>query len=198
MPFFEPDSMPATDVYHLMSALVVPRPIAWVSTRSPEGVANLAPFSWYQMVSQSPATVQVTFAGRKDSLVNIEATGEFVVNTVDRAHLEAMNETAVDAPAHLEEPVLAGVAMTASSVVGPQRVASAPAAMECRLEQTVVFGSSTVVFGRVVAVHVADHLWRDGRVDQTALDAVGRAAGSRYLVGAEPLDLARPSWGTRT
>jgi len=84
------------------------------------------------------------------------------VNTVDRAHLESMNETTVDAAAHLEEPVLAGVAMTASSVVTPQRVASAPAAMECRLSQTVVSGSSTVVFGRVVAVHVADHLWRDG------------------------------------
>jgi len=90
--------MPAADVHHLMSALVVPRPIAWVSTRSPDGIANLAPFSWYQMVSQSPATVQVTFAGRKDSLVNIEATGDLVVNTVDRAHLESMNETAVTRP----------------------------------------------------------------------------------------------------
>jgi len=158
--FFEPDSMPAADVYQLMSALVVPRPIAWVSTRSPSGVDHLAPFSWYQIVSEDPATVQVTFTGRKDSLVHIEATGEFVVNTVDRAQPEAMNETAVDAPADLEEPVLAGVTMTASDLVGPRRVASAPAAMECRLDRTLVVGSSTVVFGRVVAVHVARHLWR--------------------------------------
>ena len=197
MPSFSPDDMAAADVYHLMTALVVPRPIAWVSTRSADGVANLAPFSYFQMVSQDPATLQVTFSGRKDSLVNIEQTREFVVNVVDRANLEAMNATAVDAPATVEEMVLAGIAMADSSVVAPQRVADAPAALECRFADSIVFGSNTVVFGRVVAVQVADRLWRNGRVDQDALDAVGRAAGSRYVVGGDPVDLRRPSWADR-
>ena len=197
MPVLTPSEMPAGDVYFLMTALVVPRPIAWVSTRSVNGVVNLAPFSYYQMVSQDPATVQVTFAGRKDSLVNIEATGEFVVNTVDRAHLAAMNATAVDAPAGVEEPALAEIPMTASEVVGPPRVADAPAAFECRFAQRVTVGSNTMVFGTVLAVHLADRLWRDGRVDQDALDPVGRLSGSRYVVGGEAVDIPRPSWADR-
>ncbi len=82
-------------------------------------------------------------------------------------------------------------------VVAPQRVADAPAALECRFAESVRFGSNTVVFGRVVAVHVADRLWRSGRVDQDALDAVDRAAGSRYIVGGEPVDLRRPIWADR-
>ena len=151
-------------VYPLLNSVVVPRPIAWVSTRSADGVDNLAPHSFFTISSVTPPVVQFTSVGTKDSLRNAVATGEFVVSLCPEELVEQVNLTATDFPPDVSEFDAVGLTREPSRLVAPPRVAESPVALECRLLATKDFGGgSTVVFGQVVWVAVAERVLRGDR-----------------------------------
>src|SRR3954466_14689933 len=142
--------------YPWLTAVVVPRPIAWVSTVSRDGVVNLAPHSFYTVASARPPMVQLTSVGAKDAVRNVVETGELVVNLAYGPLLDAVNNSSA-AFAHDEsEPEALGITMEPSIVVRPPRVRDSPVSIECRLHSTVGLGGSTVVIGRVEVITVAD------------------------------------------
>jgi flavin reductase (DIM6/NTAB) family NADH-FMN oxidoreductase RutF len=151
------------DNYKVLTNLVVPRPIAWVSTVGETGIVNLAPFSFFNAVGSNPLYVVVSIGNRedgspKDTARNILASGEFVVNLVTEELLEAMNISAVDFPADESELSPAQVHSAPSVRIAAPRLAEAQASLECKLHQTVTLGSNTLVIGEVVMFHVADAL----------------------------------------
>jgi flavin reductase (DIM6/NTAB) family NADH-FMN oxidoreductase RutF len=169
--------------YKLLTSVVVPRPIAWVSSISAEGVHNLAPHSFFTVAGVNPPIVQFTSVGRKDSLANVEATREFVINLTPEWLFEQVNATGTDFPAHEDEWAAVGVEAEPSAKVAPPRVARSPVALECVLHATVSMSESTVVFGRVV--HAA--------VDPAVIADDGLPAIDRL----KPLSrLGRDEWGT--
>ncbi|WP_326565770.1 flavin reductase family protein [Amycolatopsis rhabdoformis] len=179
---FDPAAIAPFAFYRLLTATVVPRPIAWVSSTSESGVDNLAPHSFFTVASAAPPVLQFTSVGRKDTLRNVEATGEFVVNLAPEHLFEKINDTGTDFPAEHSEFDATGLAREPSVKVKPPRVAQSPVAFECELHSTVGFGTSTVVFGRVV--HIA--------VDEQMLD------GDHPMIERlRPLArLGRDEWGT--
>lgn len=195
MPNFDPDDLAPREAYHLLTSLVVPRPIAWVSTLSVDGARNLAPHSYFNIISSAPPIVHFTSAGVKDTLRNVRATGEFVVNVVSRDLLEAMNTTAADFPTGEDEFAWADLEAAASATVAPPRVARAKAALECRVRDVLSMGNGTMVFGDVTCFHVADEVWHDGRVDPVVLEPVGRLSGTGYTLVKDLHHLPRPVWG---
>jgi flavin reductase (DIM6/NTAB) family NADH-FMN oxidoreductase RutF len=191
----DPQDWPARQVYFLMTGLVVPRPIAWVSTRSEGGVRNVAPHSYFNVVAHEPPHVVFSSSREKDTLRNIRATGEFVVNLVTMDVVEEMNFTATDFPPDEDEFTWAGLTEAPSETVAAPRVAQAKAHLECRAVEEVTAGNGHIVIGEVVHVHVDPSVWRDGRVDPELLDPVCRLAGTRYARLGEIFKLPRPSWG---
>lgn len=168
-------------VYGLLNSLVVPRAIAWVGTRSPEGVDNLAPHSFFTISSVQPPVVQFTSVGAKDSLRNCLANGEFTVSLCTEELLDQVNVSATDYPADVSEFDRAGVTREPSKLVAPPRVAESPAALECRVIGTKDFGGgSTVVFGEVVWVVVNDEAIRDGRPAIDLLRPVARLGAEEW------------------
>lgn len=147
--------MAGRDFYRLLNSLVVPRPIAWVSSRSAAGVDNLAPHSFFTVASVSPAIVQFTSVGVKDTLRNILATGDFVVNFTPEELFEEVNATGTDFDESVSEFDRAGLTREPSRSVASMRVAESPAAIECRLHSTLEIGDCTLVFGEVTHVAVA-------------------------------------------
>jgi flavin reductase (DIM6/NTAB) family NADH-FMN oxidoreductase RutF len=149
--------------YATLNSVVVPRPIAWVSTRSADGVLNLAPHSFFTVACVEPPMVQFTSVGRKDSLNNVEATGEFVVNFAAEPLFERVNATATNFPSEISEFEAVGLTTEPARTVGVPRVAESPVAIECTLHTTLELGDSTVVIGRVrhlaidAAVMVDEH-----------------------------------------
>lgn len=180
------------------NALVAPRPIGWISTRSRDGVLNLAPYSFFNAFNYTPPVIGFSSTGEKDSLRNARETGEFVWQLVSRGLWEQMNQTSTSRST--DEFALAGLDTAASRVVAPPRVAAARVAMECRVSQivplTAADGSATpatVVFGEVVGVHIDEALLVDGGYDTAAGDPVLRGGGpSTYFTLGERLDLPRP------
>lgn len=149
--------------YKLLTNLVVPRPIAWISSQNQEGVVNLAPFSFFNAVGANPVylivSVGLNDAGElKDTLRNIQATREFVVNMVTEDLFGAMNLSAADFPADTSELEIAGLHTAPSIHIAVPRLAEAKVSMECKLHQTQQLGSNTLIIGEVVMFHVADHL----------------------------------------
>lgn len=184
------------EAYFLITSLVVPRPIAWVSSLSTAGVVNLAPHSFFNVISSNPLIVHFTSTGEKDTLRNVRSTREFVVNIVNRDLAESMNLTAADFPPDVGEMEATGLRTAASTRIAPPRVADAPGALECTVEDIVSKGDGHMVFGRVLVVHVADHVFRDGRIAPELLRPVGRLAGSQYSdAAASVFELRRPKWG---
>ena len=175
----DPDTVPG-GIYHLLNAVVVPRPIAWVSTRSAAGVDNLAPHSYFTISSVIPPVVQFTSIGFKDSLRNAEATGQFVVSVCTEPLADVVNTTAVPFPPEVSEFDAAGLTREPSERVAPPRVAESPVSLECELAGTYPFGASTVVFGRVVWVAVKPEVVRDDRVAIDLLRPIARLAGADY------------------
>lgn len=198
----DPESLGARDMYEWMITTILPRPIAWVSTVFADGVTNLAPFSFFQGVCARPPTLLFCPAndrhGRpKDTLRNVENTGEFVVNLVPFALVEAMNATAATLPYGESEFERFGVAAMPSLKIRPPRVAAAPVAFECRLDRIIHVGDGPiaghVVLGRIVHFHVADGvLADDGKPDPGKLDLVGRAGRNDYVRLGELFRLERP------
>jgi flavin reductase (DIM6/NTAB) family NADH-FMN oxidoreductase RutF len=190
--------------HQLMTGLVVPRPIAWVSTIDAAGRLNLAPYSFFALVSSAPPTVVVSVGRRqgreKDTLVNARVGGELVVNVVGRSLVEAMNATSIESGPEHDEFAFAGVTPAASRVVRPPRVAEAQAHLEARVSQIVPVAdddggvANHVIFARVVHVHVADALFAPPHhVDAGGLDPVARLAGIAYAALGERFELARPT-----
>ncbi len=168
-------------VYPLLNSVVVPRPIAWVSTRSAEGVDNLAPHSFFTISSVQPPVVQFTSVGAKDSLRNAEATGEFVVSTCPLELIEQINLTGTDFPADVSEFDAVGIEREPSRLVAPPRVKGSPVALECRLHSTQDFGGgSTVVFGEVVWIAIDERVLRDSRPAIDLLAPVARLGANEW------------------
>ena len=194
MPHLDPHDLAPRETYFLLTSLVVPRPIAWVSSLSADGTRNLAPHSYFNIISSAPPIVHFTSTGVKDTLRNVRATGEFVVNVVSRDLLEEMNTTAADFPPGEDEFAWAGLEAAPSETVAPQRVARARAALECRVRDTLSMGNGTMVFGDVTRFHVAEEVWRGGRVDLAALEPVGRLSGGAYAFVNDVHHRPRPVW----
>jgi flavin reductase (DIM6/NTAB) family NADH-FMN oxidoreductase RutF len=186
----DPKEMTPQEVYKVFIGSVLPRAIGWVSTLSGDNIANLAPISFFTVVSRQPPIVSLTIQPRsdgvtlKDTLVNIRETGQFVVNVVSLAQVNEMNKSSVEYPPEVDEFKVVGLDRLASDLVRPPRVAGAPITMECELERIIPIGEvgDHVVFGKVVRFHIRDDLWLDnGRIDTVALQAVGRMASEYTL-----------------
>lgn len=172
--------------YKLITGVVVPRPIAWVCTRSPEGVLNVAPFSAFTFVSNKPPMLGINVgrkAGvRKDTGRNIHVTGEYVVHIGDETLIEAIHESAVEHPPEVSEVDLLGLQVTPSDRISVPRLLAPPIAMECRLHQSIPFGDtgSEFIVGEVLVFHLRDGLLRNGKIDSVELNPVCRLAGPNY------------------
>lgn len=184
---------PDTSPYPLLTALVVPRPIAWVSSVSADGVGNLAPHSFFTVVSASPPMVAFTSVGAKDTLANVEATGEFVVNLASEPLLDQVNRSSAPYPPHRDEADEIDIAMEPSAVVSPPHVAASPAALECRLERTLPLGDSTLVIGEVLAFSIREDCLVDGRPASALLRPLSRLGGDEWGRPPEVFELARPT-----
>lgn len=167
-------------VYPLLNSVVVPRPIAWVSTRSASGVDNLAPHSFFTIAGIDPPVVQFTSVGTKDSLRNALATEEFVVCVCTEPLMELVNLTGTDYPAEASEFDAVGLTREPSLLVAPYRVAESPVALECRLIGTKEFGECTVVFGQVVHIAVDESVLRDDRPAIDLLQPVARLGANEW------------------
>lgn len=201
----DPAEHPHGQIYKLMSGIIVPRPIALVSTMDKEGVANLAPFSFFCGVGSAPPTLvfcPVLRAedshptARKDTLRNVEETGEFVVNIVSEALSEAANATAAEVAPEVDEFQLAGLTPVECLKVRAPRVLESPAAMECKLLQAVYTsrrpGGGVIVVGEIVQFHVRADIFDNFRVDPAGLDAVGRMAGNTWVRTRDRVEHQRP------
>lgn len=198
----DPTELSPRDTYNLMIRAITPRPIAWVSTISQSGVSNLAPFSFFSGVTASPPSVVFSpvnkrDGSKKDTVVNIEQTGEFVVNVVSHALSEAMNQTAAEYPHDVDEFEAARIETVASQKIKPHRVAAAPIQMECKLLQIVPVGdgplAANLVIGQVLLFHVDDKvLDANGKIDPVLVDSIGRMGGASYSTTRDCFDIPRP------
>ncbi|PWI42669.1 flavin reductase family protein [Streptomyces sp. ICBB 8177] len=189
---FDPEALDRTSFYKLLTSVVVPRPIAWVSTIDPVTFsANLAPHSFFNVACVSPPIVQFSSVGRKDSLRNIEETGEFVVSLAPEHLFEQVNATGTDFPHGVSEFDEVGIAREPSSRVKPPRVAASPVALECVLHSTVRLGDSTVVFGRVVHAAVSEAVMTDGHPDIRRLRPLSRLGKDEWGTLGEVLEISR-------
>jgi flavin reductase (DIM6/NTAB) family NADH-FMN oxidoreductase RutF len=188
----DPAEMGTRTSYALLNSIIVPRPIAWVSTVSSGGIANLAPHSFFTVSSTDPPIVQFTSVGLKDSLRNVRETGEFVVHIVTRPLAELCNATSTDFPAELGEYAALDLATLPSHRVKPPRLAAAGISLECRSVGERDFGGSVVSFGQVVWISVEDDLLAaDGNVDIRALQPVSRLGRDEWGEVGEVFSLRR-------
>lgn len=187
------------DAYKLLSGLVVPRPIGWIGTRRENGTFNLAPFSFFNVVSTNPPTV-IFSGGRhsdrpKDSVTLAELAGEFTVNIVSESVAEAMSITSGSFTADDDEFEIAGLTPVVGEVVNAPMVEESPANLECRVVEIIDLGhlpTTRVVVGEVVVIHVRDEVLDGTRVDSDALAAIGRMAGNTYIHTRDRFELERP------
>ncbi|MBL8363323.1 MAG: flavin reductase family protein [Rubrivivax sp.] len=172
--------------YKLITGIVVPRPIAWVCTRSPEGVLNVAPFSAFTFVSNKPPMLGVNVGRKagvmKDTGRNIHATGEYVVHIGDESLVQPIHESAVEHPPEVSEVELLGLQTLPSECIGVPRLAAPPVAMECRLHRAIAFGDtgSEFIVGEVLVFHLREGLAVDGKIDSVRLNPLCRLGGPNY------------------
>ena len=197
------NSLSALEAYRWLASTVVPRPIAWVSTLSLEGVSNLAPFSFFQVISDNPPSLMINVGSRddgslKDTLRNVQATGELVIQLVSFAQAEAMNASAAHLPHGVSEFAHCAIASAPSTRVRPPRVAGAPVTFECRLLEVQPFPRAApnchLIFVEVLLAHIDDAVLNEqGRIDPQRLVLIGRLGGSHYCRTRDPFSLQRPS-----
>ena len=199
----EPHGLP----HNPFNAIVVPRPIGWVSTVDAEASVNLAPYSFFNAVAYHPPQVMYASTGHhvqgglKDSVANIKATGEFVVNLATWPLREKVNLSSAPAPHGVDEFEVAGLTKAPSELVAPPRIAESPVNLECRLTQVVELltdnpdnSPNLVVFGHVVAIHIADDVIVDGRVDIHKLQPISRLGYMDYARVTDVFSMERPGW----
>lgn len=202
MATFDPTQMPWGEAYDLLTGSVVPRPIAWVATRSPEGVDNLAPFSFFSAVCAKPLTVSFcpmrrgSDGAKKDTLRNLEANGDFVVHPVPEALVQAMNLCAAELPPEVSEFDHAQLERLPAEAVAASRIASAPIALEGKVRHLIELGegpgAGTVVIGEILRVHVQDELLEGTHILTERWQPVARMAGPQYLRASDVFSLIRP------
>ena len=190
------------EVYGFLVSLVTPRPIGWVSSIDAEGRVNLAPFSFYNAFGANPPVVVFSPTIRrngtkKDTLLNVEATGEFVLNAAVESLSEAINATSAEIAHGESEADLANLTLLPSLIVKPPRIAESPAHLECRLRQVVPVGdgpmAANLVIGEVVAIHVDDAMLDEsGRVDPRKLKTIARLGGDWYCRTSDLFTMKRP------
>jgi len=184
---------PDVNVYRLMTAIVVPRPIAWVTTVSEEGVVNLAPHSFYTVACARPPIVQFSSVGKKDTLRNVLATGEFVVNLAHAPLLEQVNNSAARFAPDQSEVDHLRIEMEPSVRVSPPRVVGSPVSIECTLHSTNELGDSTVILGDVRMICVADEVLVDGHPEFSLLDPLARLGKNEWALHPEVVAIRRPA-----
>ena len=189
-----PDDWEGRDFYFLMTALVIPRPIGWISTVSANGARNLAPYSYFNLMGSDPFYCAFGSTGVKGSLTNLREVPEFVANIVTMDLLDKMNFTSGDFPHDEDEFGWAGLTPARSAKVRPYRVSEAKAHLECEVVQVVNDRNTHIVIGRIVHAHVEPSVWKDGRVDPKLLDPVCRLSGNGYASLGELFNVARPKW----
>ena len=195
-------STPVLDIYHALVGVVVPRPIAWVTTLGPTGVVNLAPFSFFNAFGSNPPVVVFSptlrrDGTRKDTLINIEATREFVVNVAVEPLAEKVNLSSKELPPDESEVALTGLHTLPSIKVKPPRLAESPVNLECVLRQIIPIGngpiSANLVIGEIVMMHISDAVLDDkGKVDPRKLRAIARLGGEYYCRSTDLFELKRP------
>jgi flavin reductase (DIM6/NTAB) family NADH-FMN oxidoreductase RutF len=206
-----PSDLSHSELYGLILNSVAPRPIAWVSTLSPSGQPNLAPFSFFNCVCveppllafapglRSPRQAASAQGEAKDTLRNIRETKEFVINVVTFDLTEAMNQTSGEYAPSVNEFELAQVAPAPSQVVKVPRVAPSPVSFECKLYQILDFSTSpesgSLVIGQIVSIHVNDSHLKQGRLDRNSLDLIGRMGGIQYTRTTQRFEMVRPKVG---
>lgn len=196
----DPKDYDSGRIYTLMTCVVTPRPIAWVSTVSRDGVRNLAPFSYFNAVTSKPPLISISVGRRrgrrKDTAVNASSTGELVVNVVTEPNLERMVQTAADYPPDVDELSEAGLTPVDSVLVKPPRVKEAPVALECKTREIFELSPGIVdlVIAEVVMFHIADDLpiTDDLRISGESLRTVGRLGGGEYALFGAIKTVARP------
>ena len=198
----DPGQADYRDVYKLMTGVIVPRPIAFVSTVSAEGIRNLAPFSFFTGISANPPVicfspmVRASDGQHKDTLRNIEATGEFVVNVVSEEFGDRMNACSGEYPPEVDEFEVSGLTAIPSDLVKPPRVAESKVNMECRLAQIVHVSAKplggSIVLGEVLRFHIRDELLDGYKIDPDGLRAIGRMGGPSYVRVTDRFDISRP------
>ncbi|WP_037915160.1 flavin reductase family protein [Actinacidiphila yeochonensis] len=188
---FDPRQQGRNDFYKLMTSVIVPRPIAWVSTTSASGTDNLAPHSFFNVACVEPPIVQFASVGRKDSVRNVEETGQFVVNLAPEHLFEQVNATGTAFPREVSEFDQVGIAREPSLRVKPPRVAASPVALECELHSTLRLGDSTVVFGRVVHAAVSESVMVDGLPAVERLRPLSRLGRDEWATVGEILEIKR-------
>jgi flavin reductase (DIM6/NTAB) family NADH-FMN oxidoreductase RutF len=197
----DPSSFDAKGVHELLMGCVLPRPIAFVSTIGKDGVYNVAPFSCFTLMSLHPAVVGFAIGRRrggskKDTLINIEFSGDFVVNVVSESIAEAMNQAAGDYPSDVDEFKEAGLTPVASDLVRSLRVAESPIQFECKLTQILEFGTfpriHNFVIGEILIVHVKDDLLVKGVIQSDKVKAIGRLGEDFYCHTGDVFEMKRP------
>ena len=201
---FDLPTMSRADRNKLLVSLVLPRPIAWVTSKDANGVLNAAPFSYFNVLSSDPPIVGIGIGAQpdrevKDTLANIRARGEFVVNLVPEELAEQMNVTATNAPPEVDETKLAGLELAASEVMDVPRIAGSPVAMECKVFQLVeTGGTGTIVLAKVVRLHVRTSVFKDLEklyVDPAQMRLIGRMHGaSGYCTTRDMFSMERKNW----
>lgn len=187
------DTLEWRDAYKLLQGSVLPRPIAFVSSQDETGIANLAPFSFFTVISANPMMVcfspmrRGTDGAKKDTLQNIERTKEFVINIVSEEFVQQMNDCATEFASDVDEFDASALTKVDSVVVRPSRVKESKVHLECVLDQVLHFGgeeagAGSLVIGKVVHVHVEDDLYENGRINSEKLNPVGRLAGATYTL----------------
>ncbi len=196
---FDLEAADALDSYKLLSGLVVPRPIGWIGTRRPDGSFNLAPFSFFNVVSANPPIVMFSAGAHrdrpKDSAALAGLSGEFTVSIVSEDVVEAMSVTSGSFSADDDEFAIAGLTAVPGEKVRAPLVAESPANIECRVDRILDLGPggrTKLVIGDVVAIHVDERVLDGTRVDHDVLKAVGRMAGNSYSLTRERFEVMRP------
>jgi flavin reductase (DIM6/NTAB) family NADH-FMN oxidoreductase RutF len=198
----DPTGIAANDIYKLMIGMIVPRPIAFVSTVDVAGVRNLAPFSYFTACGSNPPVVCFSTSVRsgprpyKDTLKNVEATGEFVVNIVSEEFAAQMNMSSAEVAPEVGEFEISGLTSIASDLIKPPRVAESKVQMECRLHQIVPVsdrpGGGILVLGEVLRFHVLESLLDGYKIDPDKLNAIGRMGGPTYVRTHDRFEMQRP------
>ncbi len=184
---------PDVNAYRLLTALVVPRPIAWISSQDASGVGNLAPHSFFSVACANPPIVSFTSVGSKDTLANVRSTGEFVVNLASEPLMRQVNDSSARFGPDVDEAEALGIALEPSALVGPPRVADSPASLECELHSTQELGDSTLVLGRVLAVTVLDDALVDGHPVMERLRPVSRLGRDEWGLPPAVVSVPRPA-----
>ncbi len=206
----DPAKASGKDLYFLMISAIVPRPIAWVSTQDKEGRTNLAPFSYFQGITSKPPLLSICIGHRrwrgemvkKDTLRNIEETGEFVVNVATEALVREVNHSSAEYPPEESEIEAVGLTALPSDLVKPPRIKESPIHFECKLDRVILLGSpplTGLVIGEVVRFHIDDSVWNveEAMVDAAKLKPLSRLGGEWWGATRDLFKLPRPDWAAK-